>query len=99
MTQNKSDQQIKDEYASLLKKAKIVCCLLVLLILPRLVLNFSSLESFLGFNNTTALIPLGIGVIICVAFYYFYWRCPACKKLPGDSWSRTTCKNCNVNLK
>lgn len=96
---NKSDQQIKDEYASLLKKAKIVSVILALLIAPRLILNFSSLETFLGFNNNTALIPLGIGVVICVAFYYFYWRCPACNKLPGDSWSRTTCKNCSVKLK
>ena len=99
MNQEKSDQQIKDEYAALLKKAKTVCVVFILLILPRLILNFSSLSTFLGLNNTTALIPLAIGVIICVGFYYFYWRCPACKKLPGDSWSKTHCKNCNVPLK
>ena len=99
MGHQKSDQQIKDEYAALLKKAKLICVIVVLLILPRLVLNFSSLETFMGFNINTALIPLGIGVIICVCFYYFFWRCPACNKLPGDSWSKTRCKNCDVALK
>lgn len=99
MSNQKSDQDIKNEYAALLKKAKLICVIVVLLILPRLVLNFSNLETFLGFNINTALIPLAVGVVICVSFYYFFWRCPACNKLPGDSWSKTRCKNCDVELK
>lgn len=99
MSQEKTDQQIKNEYASLLKKAKIVSIILVLLILPRLILGFTSQETFLGLNYVTSLIPLVFGIFITVGFYYFLWRCPACNGLPGDSWSRTTCKKCNVVLK
>ena len=99
MNQNKSDQEIKDKYASILKKAKIISGIFILLILPRLVLSFSDLETFLGFNYVTALIPLAIAVIIAGGFYYKYWRCPACNEFPGDSWSRETCKKCNVVLK
>jgi len=99
MKQNKSDQQIKDEYASLLKKAKMVSVVLLVFILPRLVLGFSDLETFLGFNYASALIPLAIGILIAGGFYYKFWRCPACNQFPGDSWSRTTCKKCNVALK
>ncbi len=99
MSNQKTEQEIKNEYAALLKKAKFICVIVVLLILPRLILNFSSLETFMGFNINTALIPLAVGVVICVSFYYFLWRCPACNKLPGDSWSKTRCKNCDVELK
>ena len=99
MNQNKSDQEIKNQYASLLKRAKIISVIFILLILPRLILNFSDRETFLGFNNITALIPLAIGVIIAAVFYYKYWRCPACNEFPGDSWSKTSCKKCNVALK
>ncbi len=99
MKQNKSGQQVKDEYASILKKAKIISVVFALLILPRLVLGFSDLKTFLGLNYVSALIPLTIGVIIAGGFYFKYWRCPACNEFPGDSWSRTTCKKCNVVLK
>ena len=99
MNQKKTDKQIKDEYASILKKAKVVSVFLVLLILPRLILGFSSQETFLGLNYASSLIPLAVGILITVGFYYKYWRCPACNKLPGDSWSRTTCKQCNVTFK
>ena len=99
MSKNKTNQEIKVEYASLLRASIVISCILILLILPRLIIGFTSLNTFLGLTYASALIPLAIGVIICVVFYFKYWRCPACNKLPGDSWSRKTCKNCNVELK
>lgn len=99
MKQSKSGQEIKEEYASLLVKSKIVSIVFALLILPRIILGFTSQEIFLGLNQTTAIIPMVIGIIAAGSFYYLYWRCPACKELPGDSWSQTTCNKCNVSLK
>lgn len=96
---NFSDQEIKAKYASLLIKAKLVAFVFVLLIIPRLVLNFGSQETFLGFTKNSSFIPLVFGILIAGGFYYLFWRCPACKKLPGDSWSRTRCKQCDVELK
>lgn len=45
------------------------------------------------------LIYIIIGVFIAVvAFSFFNWRCPACKKYLGRGLKHESCKNCGVRL-
>lgn len=94
-----SDQQIKIKYAAILKQAKIMSVIFAALMVPRLILGFTDLETFLGLNYVTALIPTILGIIIYSVFTYKYWKCPSCSSFPGGGWSRAACKKCGIELK
>ncbi|NQD35760.1 hypothetical protein HPT27_01925 [Permianibacter sp. IMCC34836] len=99
METEKSAAQVKEEYASMMVRAKLVSAITLLLISPRLILGFTDLNSFLGLNYVTALIPMLLGTIVYVVFFKKYWRCPACLELPGGGWTRKQCKHCGVALR
>ena len=96
---NKSAELIKLEYSSVMLKAKVTSFMFVLLILPRLILAVTDLDVFFGLNYNTALIPMGVAVVMYMYFYQKYWRCPGCNEFPGGGWSRAQCKKCDVALK
>ncbi|MDN4504346.1 hypothetical protein QX776_18195 [Alteromonadaceae bacterium BrNp21-10] len=94
-----TETEIKEAYAVVMTKAKIVSVIFGLLLLPKLVLGFTDLDVFLGLTYETALVLTVIATVLYLWFYLAYWKCPSCKEFPGGGWSREQCNKCNVNLK
>ena len=96
----KTEAQIISEYSIIQRNALIVSLLLILSLIPKLVLGFSDLESFMGLSELGALYLSTPGVIIYCVFFYKYWKCPSCSQFPGGSWFiKSKCHKCHVNLK
>ena len=94
-----TEEEIKIKYAAVLSQAKVMTVIFAALMAPRLILGFTDLESFLGLNYVTALIPMAIGSTVYGIFAYKFWKCPSCGSFPGGGWSRAVCKKCGVELK
>lgn len=99
MNQSASASNVKRSYAIVERNAKIISAVAILLFMPRLILAFTDLDTFLGLTYQTALVPMAVATAVYTVFLGMYWKCPACKAFPGGGWSREKCKKCGVELK
>lgn len=89
---------IVDRYNKVIFKAKIVATIVILLSAPRLLMWFSSENTFLGLGEFFWFIVSGVGAVLLIWFYKVYWKCPSCNEFPGGGWKRKSCKVCDTPL-
>ena len=95
---SKSDCQIKFEYKIMMRWAALVTIVFLLLITPRLTIYFTSDTTFMGLDETQAMLLSIIGIVMYSIFFQKAWKCPACNEFPGGGWIRDSCKKCGVSL-
>lgn len=92
------EQEAKEKYKELKLKAIIFTIIFIVLTLPRLFMGFTGTDSVLGLTYEAALIPQAVGLVIYCYFFFRVYKCPNCKKYPGNGWSLKSCKSCSVGL-
>jgi hypothetical protein len=96
----KTEAQIIAEYSIIQRNSLIVSFLTIFLLIPKLVLGFSNLDSFMGLSELGALYLMTTGLVTYSIFFYKYWKCPSCFLFPGGRWIiKKKCQKCHVKLK
>lgn len=93
-----SKKDVKQEFAKVIRNAKIAAAIFFILLTPSIVMMVKDLDTIYGLSKDVWF-EIGIGGFIIYGVYYlFFWKCPSCGKFPGRGWFRKNCDNCGVEL-
>lgn len=92
------DQDVKKEFAKVIRNAKITAALFFILFTPSLVLTVKEKTEMFGLPKDTWINASIAGFVIYLGFMFLMWKCPKCGKYPGRGWFRKNCQNCGVEL-
>ena len=90
--------EIKEKYKKLKHQSFVYTVVFVVLLVPRLTISFTEMETFFGMTKSEALIPQAVGLAIYCFFFFKIYKCPSCKKSPGNGWFVKKCASCGVEL-
>lgn len=93
-----SQKNIKEEFAKVILKAKIIAALFFILLAPSIVITVKGLDELFGYSKDIWFNISVAGFIIYGIYYLFFWKCPKCGSFPGRGWFRKNCDNCGVEL-
>ncbi|RXJ89046.1 hypothetical protein CRV01_10535 [Arcobacter sp. CECT 8983] len=92
------NEQIKKEFAQVIRNAKIVAAIFFILLTPSIVMIVKDVNQVFG-QGQDFWFRAGIaGFVIYMGFTIFLWKCPKCKKFPGRGWFRKECQSCGAEL-
>lgn len=94
----KNSNDIKKEFAVVIRNAKITAFIFFLLLAPNIVMQVKGLEEIAGLPKDTWFNAAIAGFVIYMAYTFFLWKCPSCGKYPGRGWFRKNCEKCGVEL-
>jgi len=92
------NEDVKKEYAKVIRNAKITAGLFFILFTPSLVITVKELDQIMGLSKDTWLNASIAGFVIYIGFVFLMWKCPKCGKFPGRGWFRKNCQSCGVEL-
>lgn len=92
------NEDVKKEFARVIRNAKISAGLFFILFAPSLILTITGRTELFSMSRDIWLNAAVAGFVIYLGFVFFLWKCPNCGKYPGRGWFRKNCKNCNVEL-
>jgi len=92
------NEDVKKEYAKVIRNAKITAGLFFILFTPSLVITVKELDQIMGLPKDTWFNASIAGFFIYLGFVFLMWKCPKCGKFPGRGWFRKNCQNCGVEL-
>lgn len=92
------DQDVKKEFAKVIRNAQITAAIFFLLVTPSIVLTVKERTEMFGLPKETWFNASIAGFLIYLGFTFFLWKCPKCGKFPGRGWFRKNCNNCGVEL-
>jgi len=93
-----SQKNIKEEFAKVILKAKVIAALFFILLAPSIVITVKGLDELFGYSEDIWFNISVIGFVIYGIYYLFFWKCPKCGNFPGRGWFRKNCDNCGVEL-
>lgn len=96
---DKTPEQIKRQYSSLLRKQAVVSAIVVAVWAPEIIAGFLGFDRFLGLGELDWLVIKVISLMPLFWFLLFIYECPSCGNFPGGGWTRRNCKSCGVQLK
>lgn len=89
---------VKLKYKELKFRLIVTTIIFIILMLPKLVMWFSGMESIWVITYEAALIPQLIAIVFYCYFVGVKYKCPKCTKYPGSGWTLKNCKSCGVSL-
>ena len=92
------DEDVKKEFAKVIRNAKITAGLFFILFTPSLVMIVKDRTEMFGLPQDTWLNASVAGFVIYLGFVFLMWKCPKCGKFPGRGWFRKNCEKCGVEL-
>ena len=92
------NDDVKKQFAIVIRNAKITAALFFILLTPSIVITVKELDEMFSITKDTWLNASIAGFIIYLGFVFFLWKCPKCGKFPGRGWFRTNCEKCGVEL-
>lgn len=89
-----SSNEVIGKYRKILFGGKIVSAIFIMLALPKIIIGFTDINSILGINSGVAFWLFIVGTVFYTICFLIYYKCPACKKYPGNGWSLKKCQSC-----
>ncbi len=93
-----SQKNVKEEFAKVILKAKIIAAIFFILLAPSIVMTVKGLDELFGYDDDVWFNISVLGFLIYGVYYLFFWKCPKCGTFPGRGWFRKNCDNCGVEL-
>jgi len=89
---------IKEEFAKVILRAKIIAAIFFILLAPSIVITIKDLDELFGYGKDIWFNVSVAGFVIYGVYYLFFWKCPKCGSFPGRGWFRKKCDNCGAEL-
>ena len=90
--------QIKKEFAIVIRNAKIAAAIFFILLTPSIVMVVKDVSFIFGQDESFWFRASIAGFVIYMGYTIFLWKCPNCKKFPGRGWFRKECQHCKAEL-
>lgn len=91
-------EDIKKEFAKVIKGAQISAAIFFILLTPSIVLTIKDMPELFGIAKDTWFNASVAGFVIYIGFVFLFWKCPKCGEYPGRGWFRKNCDKCGVEL-